>query len=175
MAGGGTGQNSTGSSINSAKGTCSWCGNSTDCLAPSATVLTIMERLGDSGAGFRSLTEAIDTTTPAGRMMMQMVGAFAEFERAMLKRTNQGWFGFCPSGRAHRRTPPKADPSTTVRDPEDGFKRPQDGSRRCPTIQSPPCHCLATAGAGLRQIACKVLRQIICKVTIVMHTCALTC
>ena len=29
-------------------------------------VLTIMERLGDSGAGFRSLTEAIDTTTPAG-------------------------------------------------------------------------------------------------------------
>src|SRR6202161_4523382 len=48
-------------------------------------VLTIMERLGESGAGFRSLTEAIDTTTPAGRMMMQMVGAFAEFERAMLK------------------------------------------------------------------------------------------
>ena len=46
--------------------------------------LTIMERLGDSEAGFRSLTEAIDTTTPAGRMMTQMVGAFAEFERAML-------------------------------------------------------------------------------------------
>ena len=38
-------------------------------------VLTIMERLGEAGAGFRSLTEAIDTTTPAGRMMMQMVGA----------------------------------------------------------------------------------------------------
>ena len=54
-------------------------------------VLTIMERLGESGAGFRSLTEAIDTTTPAGRMMMQMVGAFAEFERAMLKeRTKAG-------------------------------------------------------------------------------------
>jgi DNA invertase Pin-like site-specific DNA recombinase len=44
--------------------------------------LIIMERLGDARAGFRSLTEAIDTTTPAGRMMMQMVGAFAEFERA---------------------------------------------------------------------------------------------
>ena len=41
-------------------------------------VLTIMERLGDSGAGFRSLTEAIDTTTAAGRMMMQMVGTFAD-------------------------------------------------------------------------------------------------
>src|ERR1035441_4029231 len=46
-------------------------------------VLTLMERLGEAEAGFRSLTEAIDTTTPAGRMMMQMVGAFAEFERAM--------------------------------------------------------------------------------------------
>src|SRR6185312_5395202 len=54
-------------------------------------VLTIMERLGESGAGFRSLTEAIDTTTPAGRMMMQMVGAFAEFERAMIReRTSAG-------------------------------------------------------------------------------------
>jgi len=54
-------------------------------------VLTIMERLGGSGAGFRSLTEAIDTTTPAGRMMMQMVGAFAEYERAMLReRTKVG-------------------------------------------------------------------------------------
>jgi DNA invertase Pin-like site-specific DNA recombinase len=28
-----------------------------------------MERIGDAGAGFRSITEAIDTTTPAGRMM----------------------------------------------------------------------------------------------------------
>jgi DNA invertase Pin-like site-specific DNA recombinase len=43
------------------------------------------------GAGFRSLTEAIDTTTPAGRMMMQMVGSFAEFERAMIReRTSAG-------------------------------------------------------------------------------------
>jgi DNA invertase Pin-like site-specific DNA recombinase len=29
-------------------------------------VLTIMERLAEARAGFRSLTEAIDTTTPAG-------------------------------------------------------------------------------------------------------------
>ena len=37
-------------------------------------VLTIMERLAEAKVGFRSLTEAIDTTSPAGRMMMQMVG-----------------------------------------------------------------------------------------------------
>ncbi len=29
--------------------------------------------------------KSIDTTTAAGRMLMQMVGSFAEFERAMLR------------------------------------------------------------------------------------------
>lgn len=54
-------------------------------------VLHLMDRIAAAGAGFRSLTEAIDTTTPAGRMMMQMVGAFAEFERAMIReRTGAG-------------------------------------------------------------------------------------
>ena len=37
-----------------------------------------MERIQEKRAGFRSLTEAIDTTTPAGRMMMQMAASFAE-------------------------------------------------------------------------------------------------
>ncbi|KMS51455.1 recombinase family protein [Sphingobium terrigena] len=54
-------------------------------------LLHIMERIEAAGAGFRSLTEAIDTTTAAGRMMMQMVGSFAEFERAMIReRTSAG-------------------------------------------------------------------------------------
>lgn len=48
-------------------------------------MLHIMERIELAGAGFRSLTEAIDTTTAAGRMMMQMIGSFAEFERAMIR------------------------------------------------------------------------------------------
>ena len=54
-------------------------------------LLHLMELIEAAGAGFRSLTEAIDTTTPAGRMMMQMVGSFAEFERAMIReRTRAG-------------------------------------------------------------------------------------
>ena len=48
-------------------------------------VLTMIERLTEEKAGFRSFTEAIDRTTPAVRMMLQMLGAFAEFERAMLR------------------------------------------------------------------------------------------
>ncbi len=54
-------------------------------------VLHIMERIAETGGAFRSLTENIDTTTAAGRMMMQMVGSFAEFERAMIReRTSAG-------------------------------------------------------------------------------------
>ena len=54
-------------------------------------VLHLGERVAEAGAGFRSLTENIDTTTPAGRMMMRMVGSFAEFERAMIReRTSAG-------------------------------------------------------------------------------------
>src|SRR6478752_3600997 len=69
-------------------------------------VLTIMERLAEAEAGFRSLTEAIDTTTPAGRTMMQMVGAFAEFERAMLReRTKAGLDAARQDGRIGGRRP----------------------------------------------------------------------
>ncbi len=65
-----------------------------------------MERIQEAKAGFRSLTEAIDTTTPAGRMMMQMVGAFAEFERAMLKeRTKAGIETARKAGRIGGRRP----------------------------------------------------------------------
>lgn len=48
-------------------------------------LLHLLDRIETTDAGFRSLTENIDTTTPAGRMMMQMVGSFAEFERAMIR------------------------------------------------------------------------------------------
>lgn len=53
-------------------------------------VLHLMERIAEASAGLRSLTKNIDTTTLAGRMM-QMVGSFAEFERAMIReRTSAG-------------------------------------------------------------------------------------
>src|SRR5262249_11347704 len=40
---------------------------------------------------FRSLTEAIDTTTPTGRAMWQMVGILAELERSLIQeRTKAG-------------------------------------------------------------------------------------
>jgi DNA invertase Pin-like site-specific DNA recombinase len=55
-------------------------------------LLQIIKRLEESGAGFRSLTEAIDTTTPVGRMLTQVLGSFAEFEREMIReRTRLGF------------------------------------------------------------------------------------
>lgn len=54
-------------------------------------LLEILEELETKNVGFRSLTETIDTTTPAGRMMMQIIGAFAEFERTLIaERTRAG-------------------------------------------------------------------------------------
>jgi site-specific DNA recombinase len=63
----------------------------------------VLETLDAAGAGFRSATEPFDTTSPAGRMMVQMLGVFAEFERATIidrviagmerKSSQGGWCG----------------------------------------------------------------------------------
>lgn len=54
-------------------------------------LLIIIERIEACGAEFRSLTEMIDTRSPAGRMIFQIVGAFAEFERELIReRTRVG-------------------------------------------------------------------------------------
>jgi DNA invertase Pin-like site-specific DNA recombinase len=54
-------------------------------------LLTIIERIEERGAQFQSLTEHIDTKSPVGRMIFQIVGAFAEFERELIReRTRAG-------------------------------------------------------------------------------------
>ena len=69
-------------------------------------LLHLLDRIETINAGFRSLTESIDTTTPAGRMMMQMVGSFAEFERAMIReRTKAGLDQSRAEGRVGGRRP----------------------------------------------------------------------
>ena len=69
-------------------------------------LLMIMDKIDKAGAGFKSLTESIDTTTPAGRMMMQMVGSFAEFEREMIReRTKAGLDAARKEGRIGGRRP----------------------------------------------------------------------
>jgi DNA invertase Pin-like site-specific DNA recombinase len=69
-------------------------------------LLHILEKISEAEAGFRSLTESIDTTTPAGRMMLQMLGAFAEFERSMIReRTRLGLLAARERGKIGGRAP----------------------------------------------------------------------
>jgi site-specific DNA recombinase len=63
----------------------------------------ILEELDQAKVVFRSATEPFDTGSPAGRMMVQMLGVFAEFERATIidrvvagmerKAARGGWLG----------------------------------------------------------------------------------
>jgi DNA invertase Pin-like site-specific DNA recombinase len=44
--------------------------------------------------------QGLDTTTPAGKALFQMMGVFAEFERAMIvERAAQAWRGHVRTGR----------------------------------------------------------------------------
>lgn len=56
-----------------------------DRLARSLTDLSkIIDELGAKGVGFRCLQQgAVDTTKPEGRLMLQLLGSFAEFEAAI--------------------------------------------------------------------------------------------
>lgn len=53
-------------------------------------VATVTE-LGERGVGFMSLTEAIDTTTAAGRLLFGIMASLAQFERDLIQeRTHAG-------------------------------------------------------------------------------------
>jgi DNA invertase Pin-like site-specific DNA recombinase len=54
-------------------------------------LLEILAKIEAAGASVKSLTEPFNTDTAAGRMMMHMLGCFAEFERSIIReRTKAG-------------------------------------------------------------------------------------
>src|ERR1017187_3583937 len=54
-------------------------------------LITMLDDFRSKGIRFRSLTEAIDTETPTGRAMWQMIGVLAELERSLIvERTRAG-------------------------------------------------------------------------------------
>jgi DNA invertase Pin-like site-specific DNA recombinase len=57
-------------------------------LAHLVETVTALEQ---RGVGFRSITEAIDTTTPGGRLVFHLFGALGQFERDLIReRTRAG-------------------------------------------------------------------------------------
>ena len=54
-------------------------------------LIAMLDGFRDRGIRFQSLTEAIDTETPTGRAMWQMIGVLAELERSLIsERTRAG-------------------------------------------------------------------------------------
>src|SRR5277367_6726038 len=52
-------------------------------------LIETVESLRVRGIGFRSLTEALDSTTAQGRLVFHMFGALAEFERSLIRERTQ--------------------------------------------------------------------------------------
>ena len=92
---------------------------------------TLMDDLDAAGVHFRSATEPFDTTSAAGRLFVQMLGAFAEFEREVIidrvingmerKAANGEWthgprpYGYLLDRETHRLVP-HPDEQNVVRD-----------------------------------------------------------
>ncbi|MCO8146443.1 recombinase family protein [Rhodovulum tesquicola] len=75
-------------------------------------LLEVIERLEAKGAHFRSLQDPIDTASPQGKFTLQVLGAAAEFERALIReRTVAG----LASARAQGRI--GGNPGLRARDP----------------------------------------------------------
>lgn len=89
-------------------------------------LIDTVELLQSKGMGFRSLTEAIDTTTAGGMLVFHIFGALAQFERAMIReRTTVGLEAARARGRKGGRPPKlsKADihvAKTLLSDPKIG-------------------------------------------------------
>ncbi len=66
-------------------------------------LLSLIEHVNALGVGVISAYDGIDTKTPAGRMMLQLLGAFAEFERERL--TERSRDGANAAGLPHRMAP----------------------------------------------------------------------
>jgi DNA invertase Pin-like site-specific DNA recombinase len=63
-------------------------------------LITTIEDLKERRIGFRSLTEAIDTTNAAGELFFHIFGALAQFERSMIReRTKAGLAAALARGR----------------------------------------------------------------------------
>jgi len=75
-------------------------------------LVELIHELDDRGVGFRSLTEAIDTTNAGGKLVLHILGALAEFEHSLIReRTLAGLAAARARGRKGGRRPvmPAAD------------------------------------------------------------------
>lgn len=89
-------------------------------------LLDIVEAIKERGAGFRSLAEDIDTTTPAGELIFHVFASIAHFERRRIaERTREGLAAARKRGRIGGRPPALSpDQKTEVIRMRDDERRP---------------------------------------------------
>jgi hypothetical protein len=76
-------------------------------------LLSVIERVREAGGHFRSLGDPIDTAGPSGMLVLQIMGAIAQFERALIvERTKAGLAAARAQGRAG------GNPALRSRDPK---------------------------------------------------------
>ena len=109
-------------------------------------LLTLLGELEELGVRFVSLDDAIDTSTAAGRLFMQIRGAFAEYELAQIKeRTRAGVQAARRNGKRFGR------PSTLSRQQRERALRLRDGGHSIRAIAR-------TIGAS-RSVVARALEQ----------------
>jgi DNA invertase Pin-like site-specific DNA recombinase len=81
-----------------------------------AHLVAIGERLDAKGVSLKVLEQAIDTSTPTGRLMFNMLGAIAQFERElMLERQREGVAKAKTEGKYKGRAPTARAKASEVR------------------------------------------------------------
>src|SRR6516162_2368303 len=98
-------------------------------------LIETIENLRVRGIGFRSLTEALDTTTAQGRLVFHMFAALAEFERSLIRERTQA--GLAAARRAGRIGGVRRNsPTTTSRLPKPCWPTPTSVSLRSRTASA---------------------------------------
>lgn len=91
-----------------------------------AHLIALVSELGRRGVGFASLSEAIDTQYPGGRFLFHVMGALAEFERALISERTRAGIAAARVRGARLGRPPKFD-WADMRKAQAAFSSRQEG------------------------------------------------
>ena len=122
-------------------------------------LLNVLDKIGQAGASFKSLRETwADTTSPAGRLMITVIGGIAEFERELIRaRTGDGIKRAKAAG-VHMGRPSKLSKHQQREAPGAAQAWRGDLGRDRPDLQRQPHDDLATQGAARSVFSRGVLR-----------------
>lgn len=98
-------------------------------------LINLINELESKEVGFQSITDHIDTTTPAGKLMFHIFGALAEFERNIIKERTMAGLKAARSrgrlgGRPRKLTPKQIQMAKSILDSPDNKNSVEDIARQ---------------------------------------------